>query len=61
MTTSGDKLWTDAIVRAEIGYDPTVFDLDQLRTAIEDSSSGSCQSTCSACTSTPLCVKWGQL
>jgi hypothetical protein len=23
-------------VRADIGYDPTVFDLDQLHTAIED-------------------------
>jgi hypothetical protein len=36
MTTSGDKPWTDAIVRAGIGYDPTVFDLDQLQAAVGD-------------------------
>jgi hypothetical protein len=36
MTTSGDKPSTDAILRADIGYDSTVFDLDQLQTAVED-------------------------
>jgi hypothetical protein len=36
VATSGDQPWTDATVRADVGYDPTVFDLDRLQTAIED-------------------------
>jgi hypothetical protein len=36
MTTSGDKPWTDATLRVDIGYDSSVFDLDQLQAAVED-------------------------
>lgn len=34
MTT--DKPWTDATLRVDIGYDSSVFDLDQLQAAVED-------------------------
>jgi hypothetical protein len=36
MTSAGDKPWTDAILRADIGYDSTVWDLDQLQAAVGD-------------------------
>lgn len=36
MATSGDKPWTDATLRVDIGYDSTVWDLDQLQAAVED-------------------------
>jgi hypothetical protein len=35
MATSGDKPWTDATLRVDIGYDSSVFDLDQLQAAVE--------------------------
>lgn len=35
MPTPGDKPWTDATLHVDIGYDPAVFDLDQLQIAVE--------------------------
>jgi hypothetical protein len=35
MPPPADKPWTDAILRVDIGYDPMVWDLDQLQIAVE--------------------------
>jgi hypothetical protein len=35
MRMTGDKPWTDAVLRVDIGYDPAMFDLDSLQAAVE--------------------------